>query len=67
MKSKELMATRQIEELLQTQNDLLRDQLIIQLGALGVPQQTIRSIVGVDMKRVTAILRHLKKLKLNKK
>jgi hypothetical protein len=40
--------------------DLLIDLLIVQLGLAGVPQQQIRGIVGVDMHRVSRIVRHLK-------
>lgn len=43
-----------------TQEDLLQDLMIIQLGLAGVPQHQIREIVGVDMNRVTRIVRHLK-------
>ena len=39
---------------------VLKDLLILQLGQAGVPQQTIRSIVGCDLNRVTEIVRHLK-------
>ncbi len=39
--------------------EVLRDLLIVQLGLARVPQRTIREIVGVDMNRVTRIVRHL--------
>jgi hypothetical protein len=35
--------------------------MIIQLGLAAVPQQDIREIVGVDMHRVTRIVKHFKK------
>ena len=41
-------------------SELLKDMLIVQLGLAGVPQRTIRSIVGCDLNRVTQIVRHLK-------
>lgn len=46
-----------------TTDDLLRDILIVQLGLAGVPQLQIREIVGVDIHRVSRIVRHLKKTK----
>jgi hypothetical protein len=46
-----------------TTDDLLRDILIVQLGLAGVPQLQIREIVGVDIHRVSRIVRHLKKPK----
>lgn len=42
----------------QTTNDLLRDLMIIQLGIAGLTQRQIREIVGVDMSRVSRILKH---------
>jgi hypothetical protein len=45
--------------------DLLRDILIVQLqlGLAGITQHQIREIVGCDMKYVTRILKHFKKLR----
>lgn len=40
--------------------EVLRDILITQLGIAGVPQQTIRNIVGCRIDRVNRIVRHLK-------
>ena len=40
--------------------EILKDILIVQLGAVGVPQQTIRDIVGCDINRVSRIVKHLK-------
>lgn len=40
--------------------ELLRDLLITQLGVAGVPQLTIRKIVGCNVHRVSRIVRHLK-------
>ncbi len=47
----------------QTTDDLLRDLIIIQLGLAGLSQVQIREIVGVDMNRVSRILKHFKKSK----
>ena len=43
--------------------DLLKDLLITQLAVAGVPQQTIRDIVGCDIVRVSRIAKHMKKKK----
>jgi hypothetical protein len=43
--------------------EVLKDILIAQLGIAGVPQQSIRRIVGCDMHRVSRIVRHLKNAK----
>lgn len=40
-------------------SELLKDILITQLGIAGVPQLTIRSIVGCNIKRVNRIVKHL--------
>jgi hypothetical protein len=40
--------------------EVLKDILITQLGLAGVPQKNIRKIVGCDMHRVSAIVRHVK-------
>ena len=40
--------------------EALKDILIAQLGLAGVPQQSIRKIVGCSMHRVNAIVKHLK-------
>ncbi len=40
--------------------EVLKDLLIVQLGVAGVRQQDIRAIVGVDMNRVSRIVRHIK-------
>ena len=40
--------------------ELLKDILIVQLGAAGVPQQSIRGIVGCDINRVSRIVKFLK-------
>ena len=42
--------------------DLLRDQLIVQLGLAGLTQHQIREIVGVDIHRVNRIVKHFKKI-----
>jgi len=42
------------------QTELLKDLLITQLGLAGVPQLSIRAIVGCDINRVSKIVRHLK-------
>jgi hypothetical protein len=43
--------------------EVLKDILITQLGLAGVPQQTIRKIVGCSINRVNAIVKHLKNAK----
>jgi hypothetical protein len=45
--------------------EVLKDILITQLGIAGVPQQDIRKIVGCDINRVSAIVRHIKNAKRN--
>jgi hypothetical protein len=47
----------------ETVEDLLRDLMIIQLGLAGLTQHQIREIVGVDINRVSRILKHFKKNK----
>lgn len=47
----------------QTTEDLLKDLIIIQLGLAGLSQLQIREIVGLDMNRVSRILKHFKKNK----
>ena len=54
-----------IEDLLRVQHDLMKKQMIIQLGIAGVPQAEIRQIVEVDMGRVNKIVKCLKKAKKN--
>jgi hypothetical protein len=46
-----------------TVEDLLRDLMIVQLGLGGLGQHQIRAIVGVDIHRVSRIVKHLKKSK----
>ena len=43
--------------------EMLKDILITQLGLAGVPQQSIRKIVGCSITRVNAIVKHLKNAK----
>lgn len=38
---------------------LLQILIIIELGKLGIPQLEIRKIVGVDIHKVSQILKHL--------
>lgn len=47
----------------QTTEDILRDLLIVQLGLAGLTQHQIREIVGVDIHRVSRILKHFKQVK----
>jgi len=47
----------------ETAEDLLRDLMIVQLGLAGLSQHQIREIVGVDMHRVSRILKHFKNIK----
>ena len=42
---------------------VLKDILITQLGLSGVPQQSIRKIVGCSITRVNDIVKHLKSAK----
>lgn len=55
--SKNIKPSRTVEELLQ-------DQLIVQLAEAGVPQAKIREIVGVDMLRISRIVKHMPKSKV---
>lgn len=58
------MATKDrgnLEEMLEDVRELLKDQMIIQLGLAGVPQQQIRQIVKTDIMRVNRIVKQLKK------
>jgi len=41
--------------------ELLKDILIVHLALAGVPQQSIRKVVGCNINRVSAIVKHLKK------
>lgn len=43
------------------QVELLQDLLIIELGKRGIPQQEIRKIIGVDIRRVNRIIKYFKK------
>ena len=43
--------------------EVLKDILITQLGLAGVPQQSIRKIVGCSIARVNDIVKHLKSAK----
>lgn len=51
------------EDHLRVLADLMRDQMIIQLGLAGLPQQKIREIVGVDIVRVNRIVKHFKQIR----
>ena len=43
----------------ETAEDLLKDILIAQLASMGAPQMKIREIVGVDIYRISRIVKHL--------
>ena len=43
--------------------EVLKSMLIAQLGLAGVPQQSIRKIVGCSINRVNDIVKHLKSAK----
>jgi hypothetical protein len=45
--------------------ELLRKILIVQLGLAGVPQNTVRAIVGGDIRRVNDVMKHLPKKKVS--
>ena len=47
--------------------ELLKTLLIIQLGLAGVSHQSIRAIVGCNMNRVTAVMKHVRQQKRPKK
>lgn len=44
-----------------TPEEFQRDSLILQYAALGVSQVKIRELVGVDMSRISYILKHIPK------
>lgn len=41
--------------------ELLKTLIISQLALAGVPGPSIRAVVGCDMNRVTAVLKHIRK------
>lgn len=41
--------------------ELLRDILIVQLALAGLTRHQIRETVGVDMNRVTRLVKHIKR------
>lgn len=43
------------------QTELLKKILIVQLGLAGVPQATVRKIVGGDIVRINEVMKHLPK------
>jgi hypothetical protein len=45
------------------QLELLRKILIVQLALAGVPQNTVRAIVGGDIRRVNDVMKYLSKKK----
>ncbi len=47
---------------IKTTDDILVDLLIVQCAAAGLKGASIREIAGVDMNRVTRILKHFKKV-----
>ena len=57
------MAKRSNLSSTEEQLDLLRKILIIQLALAGVPQNTVRAIVGGDIRRVNDVMKHLPKKK----
>lgn len=57
----ELAGKRREVKRSETAEELLQDLLITQLGLAGVAQQQIREIVGVDMHRVSRIVKYLRK------
>lgn len=54
-------SNQSIEELLTVLTETIRDQIIVQLGLAGIPQQLIREIVKTDIVRVNGIVKRLKK------
>ena len=57
------MARRSNLSSTEEQLELLRKILIIQLALAGVPQNTVRAIVGGDIRRVNDVMKHLPKRK----
>jgi helix-turn-helix protein len=49
-----------------TLEELERDSLILQYAAMGVSQLKIRELVGVDMSRISYILKHIPKNRYGK-
>jgi len=41
--------------------EILRDMLIVQLALAGLTRHQIRETVGVDMNRVTRLVKHIKR------
>jgi hypothetical protein len=41
--------------------EVLRDMLIVQLALAGLTRHQIRETVGVDMNRVTRLVKHIKR------
>jgi transposase-like protein len=41
--------------------DILRDILIVQLALAGLTRHQIRQTVGVDMNRVTRVVKHIRR------
>jgi DNA-binding MarR family transcriptional regulator len=54
--------TKEKQKKEQSLEDLIRDFMIIQLGLAGLGQREIREIVGVDIHRVSRIVKHFKKV-----
>ncbi len=46
--------------------EILKDILIVQLAVAGVPQTTIRDLVGCNIVRVNRIAKHLRKNKADR-
>jgi transposase-like protein len=44
-----------------SREDILRDILIVQLALAGLTRHQIRETVGVDMNRVTRIVKYIKR------
>ncbi len=61
--AKKKESSKSTEDILEQTNDLLRKLLIVQLGLAGIPQAKIRTIVGVDMNQINAIVKNLKGVK----
>lgn len=53
--------TTSLETQVNELTELLRHQIIIQLGLAGVAQRNIRQILGVDITRVNRILKEINK------
>lgn len=55
------MSTKAATKTISKEAELLQKILIVNLAVAGVPQNTIKKIVGVSSNLVSAVAKHLKK------